>query len=89
MISPRLSPGPTDIRRAAALLIHANPDATNPAGVAAIIAEVKTDRRITELFMALAVIAYSTGTAPLSTPEGQAGLTRIVADYATQEKDNQ
>jgi hypothetical protein len=82
---PGLIPGPTDIRRAAAFLIHANPDATNLAGIAAIVSEIKDDRRITELLAALVVVAYSASEVPLSTPEGQAGLARIVNAYATQE----
>ena len=80
---PGIVPGPTDVRRAAALLIHANPDALNPAGVAAIVAELKGDLRITEVLTALCAIAYATE--HLDTPEGQAGLARIVADFAARE----
>ena len=77
-------PGPTDIRRAAALLIHANPNATNAAGIAAIVDELKADLRITEALVAVALVAYASPQ-PLGTPAGQAGLVNVVNTHASEE----
>ncbi|QOW00621.1 hypothetical protein RCF27_10245 [Rhodococcus pyridinivorans] len=71
---------PADIRRAAALLTHADPDGTNVAGVNVILLEARDAGRITELFLALCLVTY--GIVPdLSTVAGKAGLSGIIAHH--------
>ncbi len=53
-----LLPEAVDLRRAAALIKHCNPDMMNLDGLDAIVSEVKSDLRITQALAAVAVIAY-------------------------------
>lgn len=85
IIPPGIVPDDRDMRRAAALMIHANPDRTDPAGIAAIVAEIKGDLRITEALCALVILAYATEKQLLSSDEGQAGLRAIIAANAARE----
>jgi hypothetical protein len=88
LIPPGIIPQAKDLRRAAALLIAADPMAFNVAGVGENIAEVKlTDRRITELITALAVQAYQTP--DLGTDEGQRALRNSWARYRAIEKERE
>lgn len=69
--------GPADVRRAAALLMHADPDGTLVAGVDAVLVEARDAGRITELFLALCAVIY--GIHPdLSTTAGKAGLRAVI-----------
>ncbi|MGV0746267.1 hypothetical protein [Mycolicibacterium sp. XJ870] len=78
-------PEATDLRRAAAILLHADPVTFNLTGVAEVIAEVKlTDRRIIELITGMAVLAYQTP--DLGTEEGQRALRNSWAHYKTIEQ---
>lgn len=77
-------PEATDLRRAAAMLIAADPMAFNLDAVAEIIGQVKNDLRITELVTGMAVLAYRTP--DLGTAEGQHALWAAYANYLQVEK---
>ncbi|NLV77778.1 MAG: hypothetical protein GXY65_00235 [Rhodococcus sp.] len=77
-------PEPADIRRAAALLMHTDPDGTLTAGVDAILTEAHDLDRITQLIVALCAVTYGINPA-LSTPAGKAGLHGIITDQLTHE----
>lgn len=84
-IPPGIIPEAKDLRRAAQLLIAADPMRFNLAGVAEIIAEVKTtDRRITELITGMSVLAYQTP--DLGTDDGQRALHNAWHHYRTMEQ---
>jgi hypothetical protein len=86
LIPPGLIPEAIDLRRAAALIKHANPDRMSLAGLEAIIAEVKGDLRITQALVAVAVISYQIpGGVKLGSPEGQSGLDALIARYSQME----
>lgn len=77
-------PDARDIRRAAALIQHANPNAFDVAGINAVLAEIHVDHRTTELILATATICHAL--MPKLTGEtGTAGLRQIIADYALKE----
>lgn len=85
-IPPGLIPEAVDLRRAAALIKHANPDQMNLDGLAAIIAEVKTDRRITEILVATAVIAHQVPAGVhLGDATGQNALDDLIHRYGAKE----
>lgn len=87
-IPPHILPEAKDLRRAAQLLIAADPMRFNLAGVAEIIAEVKTtDRRITELLTGMSVLAYQTP--DLGTDDGQRALRNSWAHYRATEKERE
>ncbi len=66
-------PTAKDLRRAAQLLVAADPMRFNLDAVAAVVAEVKqTDRRVTQLLTGMAVLAYQTP--DLGTDDGQRAL---------------
>ncbi|MGA4690706.1 hypothetical protein ACPCXD_10620 [Rhodococcus sp. AB351] len=72
--------GPADTRRAAALLMHANPDSTLVAGVNAVLTDARDAGRVTELLLALCAVIY--GIHPdLCTVNGQAGLRGVLDHY--------
>lgn len=76
--------GPADTRRAAALLMHADPDGTLVDGVNAILTEARAAGRITELFLALCTVTY--GIHPeLSTDAGKSGLHGIITHHLSLE----
>lgn len=83
-ITPAELPRAVDVRRAAALLMHADPDGIHVAGVEAVLAEVDHDGRTTELYLALCSLIY--GIHPdLSSADGKAGLTGIITNFALAE----
>lgn len=80
---PGLVPEARDLRRAAAMLIAADPMGINAAAIAEVIEQVKSDLRITELMMGMAVLAYQ---APdLGTEEGQRALWASYNSHLKQE----
>lgn len=85
-IPPGLLPEAVDLRRAAVLAIHANPERLNLDGIGAVVSEVKGDLRITQLVAALGVLAYAvSGGVPLGSDAGQSGLAALVSRYAAME----
>jgi len=84
-----VGPQPVDIRRAAVLLKHFNPDCVDLCGVNAVIDEAKSDQRGTQLLAAVAVVAYMLpADVRLGSPEGQGGLEQLIRDYSVKENSN-
>lgn len=84
---PGVIPEAKDLRRAAAMLIAADPMGFNFPGIAEIIEQVKLDLRITELMTGMAVLAYKTP--DLGTDEGQKALWASYAYHLQQEKEKE
>lgn len=83
---PGVIPEATDLRRAAAMLIAADPMAFNAPAVADIVQQVKADLRITELMTGMAVLAYKTP--DLGTEEGQRALWQSYLTNLEKEHEN-
>lgn len=83
---PGLIPEARDLRRAAAMLIAADPMCINASAIAEVIEQVKSDLRITELMMGMAVLAYK-APADLGTEEGQRALWASYNYHLQQELD--
>jgi len=81
-------PRAVDLRRAAALIRHTDPERFDVRGVGAIVAEIKGDLRYIQALTALAVVAREVNTrvcVPLDSPQGQAGLEALINRYAAME----
>lgn len=84
-IPPGIIPEAKDLRRAAALLIAADPLAFNLPAVMDVLNEVKTtDQRVTPLITAMSVLAYQSP--DLGTDDGQQALRNSWAHYRSIEQ---